>query len=61
MCTALNDLDNLHKLKAKLILETTATINLAQLSIAKSLKISREIKALKGYPGDSVVTEHQKL
>jgi len=58
---ALEELDNLHKIKAKLLLEVTATINLAQQSISKSLKLSREIKALKGYPGDSVVTEHQKL
>jgi len=58
---ALLELDELHKRKSKLLLEITATINLAQLSIAKSLKLSREIKALKGYPGDSVVTEHQKL
>jgi len=59
--SAIDELDNLHKIKAKLILETTATINMAQQAISKSLKLSREIKALKGYPGDSVVTEHEKL
>lgn len=46
MTDALKELDELHKLKVKLILQTTATINLAQQAIAKSLKISREIKAL---------------
>jgi len=54
----IDELDNLHKKKAKLLLETTATINLAQGSIAKSLRLSREVKDLlskyKHIPGDSV-------
>ena len=46
MTDALKELDRLHELKAKLLLQTTVTINLAQQAIAKSLKLSREIKAL---------------
>jgi hypothetical protein len=37
----LDEFDELHRRKAILLLETTATINLAQQSIARSLKLSR--------------------
>lgn len=48
--------DELHVRKAQLILECNATINITQQVIAKSLRLSREVKILLG---DSK-PEHQK-
>lgn len=44
--SALDELDKLHDQKQNLILGVTATINIAQQSIAKSLKFKRELTEL---------------
>ncbi len=46
------ELDKLHAEKARLMLATTATINISQQLISKASKLSKEIKKITGEQRD---------
>ncbi len=57
----LDKLDELHRDKENLSLRITSTINISQQVIARSVRVSREVKELiKKYSVDSVSEQNKK-